>query len=302
MSTTFLSTIVFNLTLVFGVLLTPISASAAQDTSVKITTQAVAPNLYMLTGKGGNIGLSIGANGPLLIDDQYAPQSPAILAAIAELSKQPVKFVINTHWHGDHTGGNENLGKLGAIIVAHENVRKAMSKEQFLALFDAHFPPAKEIAKPVITFTESITFHWNKETIQVDHVKPSHTDGDSIIYFTQANVIHAGDVFFNKIYPFIDVSTGGSIRGMISAANYILGIADEKTKIIPGHGPLATKQDLANYIEMLEAMCDRITDLKAAGKTRDQVIAAKPTHDFDSIWGQGFLQPDSWVGIVYDSI
>ena len=275
---------------------------AANHNTDDVKVVAVAKGIYMLAGKGGNIGLSTGKSGVLLIDDQYAPASEKILAAIADKTSDPVRFVVNTHWHGDHTGGNENMGKAGAVIVAHENVRKAMSKDQFIEVFNMRSSPAPEIALPVITFTEGLTFHWNDDTIEVMHVAPAHTDGDSVIFFHQANVIHAGDTFFNKMYPFIDVSTGGSINGMIAATEKLLASANDKTKIIPGHGPLGDRNDLQAYRDMLVAMQKRIADLKRAGKARDAVIAAKPTKTFDSAWGKGFLKPDVWVGIVYDSL
>ncbi len=276
--------------------------AAADEHSSDIKTIEVTKNIYMLIGKGGNIGLSTGKSGTLLIDDQYAPAAASILKAIAQKTSGSVRFVVNTHWHGDHTGGNESLGKAGAVIVAHENVRKSMSKDQFIKAFNMKAPASPEIALPVITFTQSLTFHWNGDTIEVFHVAPAHTDGDSVIYFHRANVIHAGDTFFNKMYPFIDVSTGGSIRGMIAATKKLLALANAQTKIIPGHGPLADKKDLQAYHDMLIAMQKRIGNLKRAGKSRDDVIAAKPTKSFDSAWGKGFLKPDVWVGIVFDSM
>ena len=282
--------------LVMAILVSPISSAD------EIQTVEVTKDIFMLTGKGGNIGLSVGSSGVLLIDDKYAPASENILIAIAKKTNAPVRFVINTHWHGDHTGGNENMGKAGAVIVAHDNVRKAMSKDQFIEVFNMKAPASPKIALPVITFADAITFHWNDDTIEVTHVAPAHTDGDSVIYFKQANVIHAGDAFFNKMYPFIDVSTGGSIAGMISATDKLLILANDKTKIIPGHGPLADKGELQVYRDMLVTMKKRISDLKNSGKTRDDVIAAKPTADFDLAWGNGFLKPDVWVGIVYDSL
>ena len=282
--------------LVMAILVSPISSAD------EIQTVEVTKDIFMLTGKGGNIGLSVGSSGVLLIDDKYAPASENILIAIAKKTSAPVRFVINTHWHGDHTGGNENMGKAGAVIVAHDNVRKAMSKDQFIEVFNMKAPASPKIALPVITFADAITFHWNDDTIEVTHVAPAHTDGDSVIYFKQANVIHAGDAFFNKMYPFIDVSTGGSIAGMISATDKLLILANDKTKIIPGHGPLADKGELQVYRDMLVTMKKRISDLKNSGKTRDDVIAAKPTADFDLAWGNGFLKPDVWVGIVYDSL
>jgi glyoxylase-like metal-dependent hydrolase (beta-lactamase superfamily II) len=281
-------------------LISPVITAANHASDIK--TIELTKGIYMLAGKGGNIGLSIGKSGVLLIDDQYAPASEKVLAAITSRTNDPVRFVVNTHWHGDHTGGNENMGKMGAVIVAHENVRKAMSKDQFIEVFDMRSPASPEMALPVITFTEGMSFHWNDDTIEVTHVAPAHTDGDSVIHFHKANVIHAGDTFFNKMYPFIDVTTGGSIKGMISATDKLLVIANSKTKIIPGHGPLADKKDLQAYRDMLAAMEKNIGNLKRAGKTRDAVVAAKPTKSFDSVWGKGFLKPDVWVGIVYDSL
>ena len=278
-------------------------ALARQDADeVQIETIHVSGNVYMLVGSGGNLGLSVGDDGAFLIDDQFAPLTEKILAAIQSLTESNVQFLINTHWHGDHTGGNENLGKTGAIIVAHENVRKQMTVDHFLAAFNSTTPASPESALPVVTFTESVTFHWNADEIRVFHVDPAHTDGDSVIHFKKANVIHAGDVFFNGMYPFIDTSTGGNLNGMISAAKIILALATDETKIIPGHGPLATRADLEGYYEMLVTARDLIKEQVDAGKTRDEVIAAKPTASLDAAWGGGFLPPDMWVGIVYDGM
>ena len=278
-------------------------ALARQDADeVQIETIHVSGNVYMLVGSGGNLGLSVGDDGAFLIDDQFAPLTEKILAAIQSLTESNVQFLINTHWHGDHTGGNENMGKVGAIIVAHENVRKQMTVDHFLAAFNSTTPASPESALPVVTFTESVTFHWNADEIRVFHVDPAHTDGDSVIHFKKANVIHAGDVFFNGMYPFIDTSTGGNLNGMISAATIILALATDETKIIPGHGPLATRADLEGYYEMLVTARDLIKEQVDAGKTRDEVIAAKPTASLDAAWGGGFLPPDMWVGIVYDGM
>jgi glyoxylase-like metal-dependent hydrolase (beta-lactamase superfamily II) len=184
-------------------------AQSAED--VVVEAARVAGNVYMITGQGGNIGLCTGDDGAFLIDDQFAPLTDQILAAVAELTPEPVRFVVNTHWHFDHTGGNENLGEAGAIIVAHENVRKRLSTEQFMAAFNRTVPASPPGALPVITFTDAVTFHWNDDELHVLHVKPAHTDGDAIIHFRRANVIHVGDVYFNGMYPFIDASAGGCI-------------------------------------------------------------------------------------------
>lgn len=292
----------FNKILTTGPLLLATLLASSVSMSAELKTVAVADGIYMLMGKGGNIGLSTGNSGALIIDDQYAPATTDILGAIAEQTKDKIQFVVNTHWHGDHTGGNENLGKMGAVIVAHENVRETMSKDQFIELFNMRAPASPEAALPVITFVDGITFHWNNDTIQVQHVAAAHTNGDAIVHFKNANVVHAGDTFFNKMYPFIDVTHGGSIDGTIAAAEKLLGMADEQTKIIPGHGPLANKTDLRAYRDMLVAVRSSIHDLKHTGKNRADVIAAKPTAAYDAKWGEGFLKPDVWVGIVYDSL
>lgn len=278
-------------------------ASAQQDMEdVTIEAIPVAGNIYMLTGRGGNLGLSVGEDGAFLIDDQYAPLTDKILTAIAALTDQPVRFVVNTHWHGDHTGGNENMGDAGALIVAHENVRTRMSSEHFNAVFDRTTPPSPEEALPVITFTDEMTFYWNGDAAHVFHVHHAHTDGDAIIHFQDANVVHMGDTFFNGFYPFVDVSSGGSIDGLITAVDQVLGGIYDDTQIIPGHGPLASKDDLRTYRTMLVTARDAIRDLMREGMTREEVIAAKPTADLDATWGGGFMQPDVWVGLLYDSM
>ena len=278
----------------------PAFSQIAEDVVIEATR--VAGNVSMITGRGGNIGLCVGDDGAFLIDDQYAPLTEQILATVAELTPEPVRFVVNTHWHGDHTGGNENLGEAGAIIVAHENVRKRLSTDQFMAAFDRTVPASPEGALPVITFNDSVTFHWNDDEIHVIHVKPAHTDGDAIIHFREANVIHMGDVFFNGMYPFIDVSAGGRIAGVIKAADQALKLANDRTRIIPGHGELSGVAELRAYRAMLQTVHDRVQALIADGRSRDEVIAAKPTRDLDDQWGGGFMKPDQWVGIVYDSM
>ncbi len=286
------------------VLAAPAPALAQQQdfSKVEIKAEKVAEGVYMLTGAGGNIGLSVGRSGTYVIDDQFAPLTDKILAAIRAITPDPVRFVINTHLHGDHTGGNENLGKAGALVVAHENVRRRMSAEQFSATFNRTTPASPEGALPVVTFTEAVTFHWNGDEIRVHHVAPAHTDGDSIVRFVKADVVHMGDLFFNGGYPFIDTSSGGRVDGVIAAADETLAAIGEKTRIIPGHGPLATRADLQSYRDTLTLLRDRIAKLKAEGKSRDEVIAAKPTADHDAKWGAGFMKGDTFTGLVYDSL
>ena len=276
------------------------SAFAQQDFSkVQIQTIPVAKGVYMLVGSGGNIGLSVGQDGAFLIDDQYAPLTDKIIKAISAVTDKPIRFIVNTHWHMDHTGGNENIGKGGAIIVAHDNVRKRLAKGQFMKAFNVNIPPSPPKALPVITFADSVTFYWNHETLEVWHPQPAHTDGDAVIYFKSANVVHVGDLFFNGIYPFIDAGSGGSLKGVIAGVDEVLGRIDDNTKVIPGHGPLGGKTDLQAYRDMLATVHARMTKLMKAGKNVDEIVAAKPTADFDAKWGGGFLNPDQWVQIAY---
>jgi cyclase len=277
-------------------------ASAQQDFSkVEIKAEKVADGLWMLTGSGGNIGVSAGPDGVFLVDDQYAPLTEKIKAAVKAISDRPIRFVLNTHWHGDHVGGNENLGKDGVVIVAHDNVRNRMSKEQFIRMFNSKVPASPAVALPLVTFAESLSFHLNGEDVDAIHVPPAHTDGDAIVFFRKANVVHAGDTLFNGMYPFIDISSGGSVDGMIRAAERVLEVGDAATKVIPGHGPLATKADVRAFRDMLAASRDAVKPLVAAGKTLDEVKAAKPTAALDEKWGKGFMKPEVWATVLFYS-
>lgn len=269
---------------------------------VQIQTHTVTKNIYMLEGAGGNIGVCVGENGVFLVDDQFAPLTEKIQKAVAQVSEKPIRFLLNTHWHFDHTGGNENLGKAGAVIVAHENVRQRMSTEQFMKFFDRRVPAAPDIALPVITFTTEITFHLNGETIEVYHPDPAHTDGDAIVFFRTSNVVHMGDIYFEGLYPFIDLDSKGSIDGVIQAVHYALGQMDGETKVIPGHGPLSNKENLTAYVAMLETIRDRVKKMVAEKKTLEEVIASKPTADLDAKYGNGFMKPDQFVTLVYKSL
>ncbi len=276
---------------------------AQQDfsqTVIKVTP--VAAGVYMLQGAGGNIGLSVGNDDAFMIDDQFAPLTPKIRAAIATVTAKPVRFVLNTHWHGDHTGGNENMTGAGAIIVAHDNARRRMGVEQFNAAFNSTTPASPRAALPVVTFSESMTFHVNGDSVRAVHVRNAHTDGDALVHFRKANVMHMGDNFFNGMYPFIDVSSGGSVRGTIAAVNEALTMTDAQTRIIPGHGPLATRDDLIAYRNMLRTISDRVARLVAQRRTLAQVVAAKPSADFDGKWGNGFMKPNPFITSVYTSL
>jgi glyoxylase-like metal-dependent hydrolase (beta-lactamase superfamily II) len=264
--------------------------------------KAVAASVHVIEGQGGNIGVSAGDDGIFMIDDQYAPMTDSIRKSLAAISDRPLRFILNTHWHEDHTGGNENFGKGGTVIMAHDNVRTRMSTEQFIKAWDKKVPPSPAAALPVVTFTETVTFHMNGDEIHVFHVPPAHTDGDSLVHFREADVLHMGDTFFNGMYPFIDLSSGGSISGVIAAADKALSLAGPKTRIIPGHGPVADKAGLQAYRDMLAAVRERISAAIKTGKSLADIQAAKPTVEWDADWGNGFIPPDKFVEIVYDSV
>ncbi|MDQ3160644.1 MAG: MBL fold metallo-hydrolase, partial [Pseudomonadota bacterium] len=228
----------FRLLTALAVAAFPLLASAQQDFSkVEIKTSTLREGTHMLTGSGGNMVASTGADGVFLIDDQFAPLSEKIRAALSALSEKPLRFVVNTHWHGDHTGGNENLGKAGAVIVAHDNVRKRMSVEQLVR--GSKVPASPGGALPVVTFTSDLTLHLNGDDVRVHHVAHAHTDGDALVKFERANVLHMGDVYFNGLYPFIDVDSGGSIDGVLAAVVSGLALSNDATLVVPGHGAIS---------------------------------------------------------------
>lgn len=275
----------------------------AQDFSaVEIKSTPVTDSVHLLQGQGGNIAILVGSDGVLMIDDQFAPLSDKILAAVAEISDQPVRFLINTHWHFDHTGGNENFGKRGSTIVAHDNVRKRMASDQIIKFFNREIPASPKSALPVITYSDRATFHLNGDTVDVFHVQNAHTDGDSLIYFNQADVLHMGDTFFNGLYPFIDIGSGGSVQGVIAAADVALSIAGDKTHIIPGHGPVTDKPGLKAYRDLLADVLSKVEELVAQNKTKQQVIEAKPSQQYDEKLGKALINPAAFVGFVYDSV
>jgi glyoxylase-like metal-dependent hydrolase (beta-lactamase superfamily II) len=278
-------------------------ASAQQDFStVQIRTERVADGVYMLVGSGGNIGVSVGDDGVFLIDDQYAPLTDRILAAIRAITGEPVRFVFNTHWHGDHTGGNENLGGTGALIVAHRNVRERLSVDQVLERVGrpaSTTPAAPDVALPVVTFAEDVTFHLNGDELRAFHVDSAHTDGDAIVHFQRANVVHMGDVFVRYGFPFIDTATGGSIDGMIAALDEVVAMIAADTKVIPGHGELATRADLAAFADALRAMRRAVAELDAEGHPIDHILEFRPLQAQASAWGQDRAAEDAFVQTIY---
>lgn len=256
----------------------PPSAPVPVDPAkINIETTNLAPGVAVLFGAGGNIGVSYGVDGTVLVDDQFAPLTPKILAATQALDKKAVRFVLNTHWHFDHSGGNENLGKEGSVIVAHDNVRRRMSAEGFIEELNLKFPASPKAALPVVTFAEGVTLHLNDDTLKVVHVRAAHTDGDALVKWEKANVLHMGDVFNRSGTPFVDRTSGGSVAGMIAGMDVGLSMADDNTKVIPGHGPLSTKADMKAYRDALNAFNERIKADYKAGKTQDEILAMKLT-------------------------
>jgi cyclase len=280
----------------------PLSASSVEAQEVEIAIVEVVDGIAMLQGRGGNIGVSYGTDGVFLIDDQFAPHAEKVLELLATLSPEPPSFVFNTHWHGDHTGGNEKMSGAGATIVAHDNVRSRMSQDHYNPALKRTTKAAALAALPVVTFSSDVTFHLNSNDIHAVHVDSAHTDGDSVVYFSPANVVHTGDVYFNGFYPFVDLSSAGSPRGVVAAVDQILAIIDEETKVIPGHGPLSNKAELSNYRTMLDTITGRIRKAIDEGQTVEQVLEKKPTADFDAKWGGGFMSPEQFTRIVYAGV
>jgi cyclase len=269
---------------------------------VSIKTTKVAEGVYMLEGAGGNIGLSVGEDGVVVIDDEFAPLTPKIQAAITAITPKPIKFVLNTHWHGDHTGGNENLAAAGAVIVAHDNVRKRMSAGQFMEMMKRQVPPAPAKALPIVTFTTDVTLHLNGEDIHVMSAGPAHTDGDAIVVFPKAKVVHMGDCFMTISYPFVDLGSGGNYDGFIAIADRVVGMVDDSFKIIPGHGALSVKADLKSWHDMLATIRTRVKKQADAGKALDAIQKQKLTAEWDDKWGKAFIKPDQVVEFALDAI
>lgn len=281
------------------VLASSVAGAQVNYDTVQVRAMQLARNVYMLTGSGGNMGLSVGDDAAFLVDDQFAPLTPKILAAIAAITPKPVRFVVNTHWHFDHTGGNENLGKTGALLVAHENVRRRMSTGLFIKALNNQQPPAAPGALPMVTFTETVTFHINGDSLVATHVPPAHTDGDAVVRFVKANVIHMGDAFINSGLPFVDRSSGGSIDGVITAADMVLGMSDAQTRIIPGHGPIADRARLKAWRDALYTMREKMRAEIAAGKTIDLILAANISAAYAKEWPAGH---ERFIRTLYEEL
>lgn len=290
---------IFSFLVMTGVLCGAVAVRAQNFDAVTITTTAIGDDLAMLTGQGGNIGLFYGPDGVLMIDDQFAPLSDKIRAAVVAVAGQPVRFLVNTHWHGDHTGGNEAFGGARAVIVAHENVRARMQKGQAMPALGRVVPPAPDVALPVVTFEDGVSFHLNGTRVDVHHIAHAHTDGDALVHFPDRNVLHMGDIYFNGFYPFIDGSSAGSLAGMIAGAARGLELADAATVIIPGHGPLSNRGELAAYHAMLTGVAQAVAAAKAEGMSVDDAVAADILAPFNADWAGGFMTPERFLRSVY---
>jgi glyoxylase-like metal-dependent hydrolase (beta-lactamase superfamily II) len=278
-------------------------AFAQQDFSaVEIQTTDVAEDLYMLVGSGGNIALSTGGDGAFIVDTQFAPLSEKIQAAVTAAGGGDVEFVVNTHWHGDHSGGNVNFGSAGATIMAQDNVRARMSTDQVSGLDGSTIPASPPAAIPVVTYPSRMTFHWNGDAVDLIHIPNAHTDGDTIVHFTNLNAFHMGDTYVNGGFPFVDVGSAGTLDGIIAAGEEVLGLSDEATKIIPGHGPLATPADLRAWIETLATIRDRMQSLIDAGRTEDEVVAANPTSEWNETLGAGYMSGERLTRLAYQGM
>jgi glyoxylase-like metal-dependent hydrolase (beta-lactamase superfamily II) len=290
----------FLVTLTVGFLFTGTVIGQTDFSKVEIKATKVAGNVHMLEGAGGNIGVSVGDDGILIVDDQFAPLADKIKAALKTLGEGKLKFVLNTHWHGDHTGGNAIFSR-EAPVIAHENVRKRLSTEQRNELFKRTTPASPKEALPVITFGHSLSVHFNGEEIRVIHFPQGHTDGDSVIFFTGSNVVHMGDNFFVSRFPFVDLDSGGNVEGLTKNIGDILAKLPANVKIIPGHGPLSTVDDLKLYHRMLIETSDAVRKKISAGKTLDQ-IKSEGLADEWKTWGTGFIKTEVWIEIIHRSL
>jgi len=276
--------------------------------AVQVEVTPLGGGVHMVAAAGGNLAVFVGPDGTLLVDADYEEMASRILdamAGFADPENPRVRFLVNTHWHFDHTGGNGAFAREGATIIAHEGVRRLLAGDQVMnALGGREIPAAPPQARPVISFNDRLNLDWNGDLVHVVHVPPAHTDGDAIVHFRDADVVHLGDLFFNGMYPFIDVDHGGNISGLVTALEDVLAHTRETTRFIPGHGPLAQRGELLGYIEMLSTVRDRVRALVEEGKSREEVVEAKPTADLDPIWVRGVdpREADFFVGLVYDGM
>lgn len=296
----------YSLLLVFGSFILFISSSNfpfAIASHLELNTTKLTNSMYVIHGSGGNVILSIGNDGIILVDDQYAPVTEKMKSVIANITNKPIKFVINTHWHPDHVGGNEKLGEAGAIIISHDNVRKRLSNDQFFELINQTIPALSKKGLPIITFSDNMTFYQNNDEIRISYLDNGHTDGDSAVYFTQNNVIHVGDDFSDRAYPFMDLSTGGSIDGLISSLQSIISMINNDTKVVAGHSGISNQTKVKDYVGMLIDVRSVISNMIKEGKTLDEIIQSKPTSQYDTTYQDySFIKLKDFVTNLYESL
>jgi len=273
-----------------------------EASTAKVTVQTLRRNISVLLGAGGNIAVLTGPDGKLLVDAEIVTSRPNVSAALASINVDPVKQLINTHWHFDHTGGNDWLHEAGANILAHENTRKHLSKDTRVEGWKHTFPAAPAGAIPSTVLTDEHTLNANGSTLVLKHYAPAHTDSDISVHFTEADILHTGDTFWNRDYPFIDYSTGGSIDGQIRAAEANLAKVTEKTLVIPGHGAVGGKADLVLFRDVLVEIRDKVAALKKQGRSLEEIVAAKPGARFDAEWGNLFMTPSAFIALVYQGV
>jgi len=280
-----------------------VAMALKESATAMVTVQTLRRNISVLLGPGGNIAVITGPDGKLLVDAEVVTARSNVAAALARINADPIKQLINTHWHFDHTGGNEWLHQAGASILAHENTRKHLSTDTRVEGWVYTFPAAPAGALPTTVFQDEHTVHANGSTLALKHYYPAHTDSDISVHFTEADVLHTGDTFWNRNYPFVDYSTGGSIDGQIGAAEANIAKVSATTIVIPGHGAVTTgKADLTLFRDVLVEAREKVAKLKKQGRTLQEVIAAKPTAAYDAEWGQSFQSPKSFLGWVYQGV
>jgi len=292
-----------------ALLLLPTALSAQTDwDAVEVEVTALRGGVHMLTAAGGNLAVFVGPDGTLVVDADYAEMSARILEVIRTIAppgNPAIRFLVNTHWHFDHTSGNAAFAREGATIIAHEGVARLLAEDQVMpALGGREVPAAPPEARPVLTFNDRMNLAWNGDLIHLVHMPPAHTDGDVIVHFRDADIVHLGDLYFNGMYPFIDVDHGGNVAGMVSAVEDVLSHTRENTLFMPGHGPLARRRELQDYLQMLTSVRDRVAALLEEGRSKEEVIEAKPTADLDAVWVTGVdaREADFFVGLVYDGM